>query len=98
MIDRSDLWQAGADALRELGLRRWKVWYADEEPETMVDRRNAPRTAYNLRFSIVTDDGRFLNVRFRLPADQIGETAVTCEWVKNALAHRIRRDHLPSVQ
>lgn len=41
LIDRSDLWQAAADALGRLGLNRWKVWYPDEEPETVFDHAPA---------------------------------------------------------
>ena len=98
MIDRSDLWSAGADALNELGLRRWKIYYTDEEPETVMDRSPAPDTAFNIRFNIVTDDGRFLNLRLRLPAEQMTDSFAVRGNVKMALVNRIQQDHLRRVQ
>ncbi len=98
MIDRSDLWIAGTDALRELGLRDWKVWYADEEPETVVDHGPAPDSAFNIRFNLVTDDGRFLNLRLRLTAQQVADSLGVCNHVKAALINRLRQDHLRTVQ
>src|SRR5437879_8629696 len=94
MIDRSELWQAGSDALRRLSLGRWRLWYADEEPETVLDHAPAPGTAFNLRFNLVTDDGRFLNLRLLLPSKHaIGGPAMR-EWITATLLKRIRADHV----
>ena len=98
MVDRSDLWSAGGDALSDLGLRSWKIYYTDEEPETVIDGRPAPDTAFNIRFNIVTDDGRFLNLRLRLPAEQMTDSFAVRASVKAALVNRIRQDHLQRVQ
>ncbi len=97
MIDRSDLWAAGADALSELGLRNWKIFYTDEEPETLTERQPAPATAYNIRFNLVTDDGRFLNLRLRLSAEQVTDSFTVRDSTKAALVSRIRHDHLRNV-
>ena len=98
MIDRSDLWSAGADALHELGLRSWKIYYTDDEPETLMDRQPAPATAFNIRFNLVTDDGRFLNLRLRMSAEQVIDSLAVRDFVKSALVNRIRRDHLRIIQ
>ena len=94
MIDRSELWQAGSDALRHLSLGRWKLWYADEEPETVLDHSPAPGTAFNLRFNVVTDDGRFLNLRVLLPADHTKGGPGMHDWIVSALVSKIRDGHV----
>jgi len=98
MIDRADLWRAGTDALRDLGLRGWKVYYTDEEAETLIDCGPAPDSAYNIRFNLVTDDGRFLNLRLRLTAQQVANPFAVYDHVKTTLINRIRQDHMRSVQ
>jgi len=94
MIDRSELWQAGSDALQRLSLGRWKIWYADEEPETVLDHSAAPGTAFNLRFNIATDDGRFLNLRVLLPAGHTKGGPGARDWIVAALVSKIRDGHL----
>jgi len=94
MIDRSDLWRAGGEALRQLSLSRWKVWYADEEPETVLDHTPAPDTAFNLRFNVVTDDGRFLNLRLLLPPEHSNGGPAMQDWIVAALVAKISDDHL----
>ncbi len=94
MIDRSELWQAGTDALRRLALSGWKIWYADEEPETVLDHAPAPGTAFNLRFNVVTDDGRFLNLRLLMPGEQSNGGREMREWIVAALVTKIRESHL----
>jgi hypothetical protein len=98
MIDRSDLWSAGGEALRELGLTNWRIFYTDEEAETMRDRQPAPDSAWNLRFNLVTDDGRFLTLRLRLPTEQVGDSLAVRQNVKTALINRIRHDHVGTPQ
>lgn len=98
MIDRSDLWRAGTDALQELGLRGWKVYYADEEAETLIDYGPAPDSAYNISFNLVTNDGRFLNLRLRLTAQQVADSFGVRDQVKVALINRLRQDHVRAVQ
>jgi hypothetical protein len=98
MTDRAELWGAGTDALRELGLHSWKVFYADDEAETLIDHGPAPDSAYNIRFNLVTDDGRFLNLRIRLTAQQVANPFAVYDHVKTTLINRIRQDHLRSVQ
>ncbi len=94
MIDRSELWQAGNDALRRLSLGGWRIWYADEEPETALDHVPAPRTAFNLRFNVVTDDGRFLNLRLLLPAEHSQGGPTMRDWIVTELVNKIRDGHL----
>jgi hypothetical protein len=94
MFDRSDLWRAGNDALQEIGLNKWKIWYADEEPETIIDHQAAPNSAFNIRFNLVTDDGRFLNLRLRLPGEKVAEASAMRDWLRAALITRVRQDHL----
>ena len=94
MFDRKELWNAGSDALKRLSLSRWRVWYADEEPETVVDDSAGPDTAFNLRFNIVTDDGRFLNLRLLLPPEHSKGGAAMHDWIVTSLVDKIRRSHL----
>ncbi len=94
MFDRKELSNAGGDALKRLSLSRWRVWYADEEPETVVDHSAGPDTAFNLRFNIVTDDGRFLNLRLLLPPEHSEGGAAMHDWIVTSLVDKIRRSHL----
>jgi len=82
-----ELADIGAEAMSELGLARWRVWYADAEPEVLVNRRPTPDTAFNIRFQL-TDGKTFLTVRFRVekhntPAEHDAQT-------KEALKRRLR--------
>ena len=97
MINRADLWAAGNEALRELGLG-WQIFYTDEEPETLIERQPAPGTAFNIRFNLATGDGRFLNLRLRLPAEHVTPSAMLRDQVRQALVARIRRDHMGQPQ
>jgi hypothetical protein len=98
MIDRSDLWRAGTDALKDLGLSGWKVFYADEEAETIVDHGPAPDSAFNIRFNLVTDDGRFLNLRIRLSSEHVADSYAVRDHVKAALISQLRQGHIRTVQ
>ena len=94
MFDRKELWTAGSDALKRLSLSGWRIWYADEEPETVIDHSAAPDTAFNLRFNIVTDDGRFLNLRLLLPPEHAGGGAGMRDWIVSTMVDKIRHSHL----
>ena len=94
MFDRKELWNAGSDALKRLSLNRWRIWYADEEPETVIDQSAASDTAFNLRFNVVTDDGRFLNLRLLLPPEHADGGARMHDWIVSTLVDKIRRRHL----
>jgi len=94
MFDRKELWSAGTDALKRLSLNRWKIWYADDEPETVIDNSAAPDTAFNLRFNVVTDDGRFLNLRLLLPPEHADGGPGMHDWIVRSLVDKIRGNHL----
>ncbi len=94
MIERSELWKAGSEALQQLSLSRWRIWYADEEPETVLEHAPAPGTAFNLRFNVVTDDGRFLNLRLLLPPAHATGGPAARTWIVAALVKKIREGHL----
>ena len=98
MIDRADLWTAGAAALAQLGLNSWKIFYTDEEAETIRDRLPTTDSAWNIRFNVVTSDSRFLTLRLRLTHDQMTDPVTIRESVSAALVNRIRHDHIPRVQ
>jgi hypothetical protein len=99
MLTKAELTDIGAEAVRDLGLQRWRVWNADTEPETLVNRRPDVHTAYNSRFNL-TDGATFLTIRFRVE-DSSGASSLT-QSIKEALTTRFnelarrRTTHLTS--
>jgi hypothetical protein len=81
-----------------LGLSHWKIFYTDEEAETLRERQPAADTSWNIRFNLVPGDGRFLNLRLRLRGDQMTDSLAVRENVKAALINRLRQDHLQRIQ
>jgi hypothetical protein len=100
MINRSEseLMAAGLDALKQLGLQRWKIYCADEEAETMSDYRPAPDTSSNIRFQFVPCDGRFTTLRIRIAPEQWTDSSACREVVEKTLIGQLRRDHLRVTQ
>jgi hypothetical protein len=65
MLTTSELADIGADAVSELRLSRWRVFYADANPEMLVNGRPVAQTAFNVSVNL-TDGETFLTIRFRV--------------------------------
>lgn len=97
MIDKAILADIARDVLTELGLRRWRVFYADAEPETLINKQPAPDTAANLRFHLHTDDGETAHIiRLRISAEVLTDASRRDVEIRVHLLAGLRRAHFES--
>ncbi len=94
MVEKVVLEEIGKAVLEQLGLRRWRVYYADSEPEKIEDKRPAPNSAANLRFHLHTDDGvTAYIIRVRVSAQALREPRARNEEIRRQLYAGLRRAH-----
>ncbi len=87
MLTTAELADIGADAVSELGLSRWRVFYADAKPEMLVNHKPAAQTAFNVSFNL-TDGEAFLTIRFRVENQR--KAAERDRQIKEALKWRLQ--------
>ena len=88
MLSKNELFSIGRETLAEQGLRDWKVWYADSEAETLVDRQPAEDTAFNIRYCL-TDAKTFLTIRLVVEGQSVADNAQAA--IKSALIARLHK-------
>ncbi len=96
-ISKDTLREIANGVFAELGLRGWRLYYGDSEPETLRNKVAAPGTAMNLRFHVHADDNTTAYIiRVRVPPDALTNPARRDDEIRLQLIAGIRRAHFES--